>query len=72
MNRRKVNINYQGSIPDLYTQEETILFNCLLLTDIFKTAVGFPGEETAAPALGLALSAPAGQKSVPARPPRGF
>ena len=48
------------------------MLKIMRLVDIYKTAVDFPGEEIAAPALGLALSAPAGQKSMPARPPRGF
>jgi len=42
------------------------------LTEYFKTAVGFPGEETAAPASGSLFLTLTGQKSVPARPAEGF
>jgi len=60
-----------GQLPDS-TPAGSLQCRLIRLCACFKTAVGFPGEETAAPALGLALSAPVGQKSVPACPPRGF
>jgi len=42
------------------------------LIDYFKIAVGFPGEETAATRLGLALSGPCGPENRARSPCGGF
>jgi len=69
----RFNSNYSFEVFQYRHQSGSLMdYNITRLTDIFKTVADFPGEEIAAPALGLALSAPAGRKSVPARPPRGF
>ncbi|MDZ7859115.1 MAG: hypothetical protein U5O15_00365 [Candidatus Krumholzibacteriota bacterium] len=49
-----------------------LIFSFYPAIGIVKNAVYFPCEEIASPALRLALSAPSGQKTMPARLPRGF